>query len=244
MRIDFSVIPRTRTIVVDISHAVKAIEREYGELLKPAKAGYASVGSFVPEFYCDDDYHVNGLASDGTMVAITATGRDIMENKNFPVDAGTVFSASTGKVVMTRRVFARRHKHYELVGDVRALIAELIKDKFLAFLYCNSDARELCALFANDYEERFFSNDIFVVEGERLRAYQVYRQETDSGFGLTIEKLLAREFGILKDFVGDDLNHIYSVRGDGQDLIVEKYIDYRIYDWKMQRGLYDSLQSR
>lgn len=37
------------------------------------------------------------------------------------------------------------------------------------------------------------------------------------------------------EFVGDDVWHIYNVSFNRTDLIIERTVDYRIYDWHLQR---------
>lgn len=37
------------------------------------------------------------------------------------------------------------------------------------------------------------------------------------------------------DFVGEDVWHIYNVSFNRTDLIIERTVDYRIYDWHLQR---------
>lgn len=59
-----------------------------------------------------------------------------------------------------------------------------------------------------------------------------------------IEAALDPLFIMLKDFIGNDTWHLYTPQLKGTSIIIEKIIDYRIYDWyQIQRQQHDDDES-
>lgn len=131
-----------------------------------------------------------------------------------------------GTVVLTADDIKRRSKYMSLTPSIPVIAIEvaalMVKSYLDSICPYNKTVRSIRSISENTLEE-------FVKE-----SYHHLIDEDE--FDVEFESLL----NIVSEFVGDDLWFIYTHRIKGTDLIIEKLIDFRIYDW--YRMKYDQQQ--
>lgn len=168
---------------------------------EPRKGIYLS-GSIDPIFYADSKYF---WKNDQSVNIPILNIHELLTTFRTVID-------STEKVIIRGDTLFKQRKFLQTQPDIpvmaiKAAVATIIKylNSLCSFTHVNDISYNLYRLVKNEYRD-LVNNDEF-----------------DVIFYDLVSKV--------QDFVGEDTWHIYFYKVRGTSIIIQKTIDYRIYDW-------------
>ena len=189
------------------SHAVM-IENQYGDFLKPPEQGIYKAGELFPSIISTKHYFSQRIDKFNRPVLTPIT------NFNKVTDAVV---DEAGNLIFPFTVMKNKEKYltnHPTVPSRGLLLIKLMIEKHI---------ESICRW--NRYST--FNNKIlahFTNEG-----YEIYNEGH-------IDKICESLFMQLNNFIGLDEWHIYFVKFIGLDILIEKTIDYRVYEWTREHG--------
>lgn len=235
--LELDLLPITARLVVSVESYAWEINNNFGSALILPQDGYYFRNSIEPVLLLDKTYthicsgDVDSFKKNTVRNKITdVSAQDIME-KGFLPDDGYIYDPNTGRTILNAYSYKNRFKTIQLGTEDPIIEKKLIAlsvDEFIvshfncdkSVIYSRSRSRLIQNLFVNDeaYDQ----------------TYETSKYREDRYFG-SIQEVLKPLYNTVSEFMKSDNNHIYFMREIGYDLYIEKTIDYRIYDWELNR---------
>ena len=208
-------LPVKSIYIFDPLPIAQQIDAVVGKYIKPPTAGVYIGSSLTPMLLMDRAYFVEGEGKKLTQLMkfedLTGEG-----TRNFYNVAGElVVSLKSGVRISTEPIYPVMS-----LMLMQGLIDELIETRSNWIHGArNRTATELYAPY--------------------LRTFTEQEHEIQDLVHTQLEEILLTTFNDVREFIGEDRWILHFLRVSGMDFIVEKTIDYRIYQYNLQHGLND-----
>lgn len=198
----------TQTFFLPIFTYAVMLERQYGNLLKLPEPGIYKLGEMYPCIIPNKLYFSQRVDKHNKFVTLPIT------NFNKVTDAVV---DELGKLIIPASIMKNKDQYLSNTPSipVRGLILiKLLIEKHI----------EMICRWTNHstYDNKILSHF-------KNGGYELYNEGH-------LDKICESLFRQINDFIGNDEWHIYFVKFSGLDIVIEKAIDWRVYEWTREHG--------
>lgn len=195
-------------IVTPIAFYAELIEQQFEHLLRPPIEGIYRVGDITPILYANKRYFIQRKVNNSIVLEPIT---DFSKVEESIVD-------DSGNLILSAHYMKNKQMYLSNKPSIPTRGLEITK--------CLVDEH-----FAN-------ISPWAKSQGLKQRLYSFFKdretgiQVVDEGF---LERVCESLMIKINDFIGNDVWNIYTTKIIAVDMLIEKSIDYRIYDWTLQQ---------
>lgn len=202
----------TEIMILSIYNQAVMIESQFGEMLEPAKKGIYRIGEVRPCIDLTKTYYTQK-----TVVEMGITVSRATQITDFNSVKDTVIDEN-GNIIIHSGIMANKNRYLSNTPTVPSRGILIIE--FLVNIFIDSFSNR--GKYSASHKNKILS----MVKPE-------YRSIVEDG---VLENLCESLFVQISNFIKNDVKHIYFVKLTGIDLLIEKTIDFRIYEWELQHN--------